>query len=75
MDRPSIRDGLLRLAANHRWTWTVSARSLLDSLPGAEPGRHPHQVAATLGEAQVEALMGAPGFVERLNAELADLTR
>ena len=68
-----IRDGLLRLAANHRWTWIVSARSLLDSLPGSEPGRHPYQVAATLSEAQLEVLVGDHGFVERLNAELTSL--
>lgn len=73
MDQQSIREGLLRLAANHRWTWTVSARSFLDSLPGAEPGRHPYQVVTTLGEAQMEALEGDPRFVERLSAELTDL--
>lgn len=73
MDQQSIREGLLRLAANHRWTWTVSARSLLDSLPGAEPGRHPYQVAAALGAAQLEALVGDPGFIERLDAELTEL--
>ncbi|MEX0797349.1 MAG: alpha-glucan family phosphorylase [Acidimicrobiia bacterium] len=73
MDQQSIREGLLRLAANHRWTWAVSARSLLDSLPGTAPGRHPYQVVTTLGEAQMEALEGDPRFVERLGAELTDL--
>jgi len=73
VDRQSIHEGLLRLAANHRWTWTVSARSLLDSLPGFELTRHPYQVVATLNEDHLEALAGDPAFVERLDAELSDL--
>ncbi len=73
MGQQTIRDGLLRLAANHRWTWTVTARSLLDSLPGAEPDRHPYEVVATLGEAQLEVLESEPRFVGRLTAELTDL--
>lgn len=73
MDQQSIREGLLRLAANHRWTWTVSARSLLDSLPGADPGRHPYQVVTALSEGQLDDLKGDPRFVESLSAELADL--
>jgi len=38
---PPDLDALRTLAANHRWTWDVPTRRLLDQLPGAEPDRHP----------------------------------
>ena len=48
-----MSDHLSELAANHRWSWHQPTRELLDSLPGAEPGRHP---VAVLRDADPDAL-------------------
>jgi starch phosphorylase len=48
-----MSDPLYELAANHRWSWHLPTRGLLDSLPGAAPGRHP---VAAIRETDPEAL-------------------
>lgn len=55
-------DALTELAANHRWSWHAPTRELLAELPGAEIGRHPAGLVASI----------APGDLETWAAERSD---
>lgn len=75
MDSTSLRDALIRLARNHRWTWKPSCEELLRSLPHAEPDRHPVVVVSELSREQLDQLAADSELTERVVAELEDLER
>jgi len=72
--KPDMPDQLYELAANHRWSWHLPTRELLDSMPGAAPGRHP---VTALDRADPDALAAwsaeHDGRIDELAAELAAL--
>ena len=45
-----IDTALAELAANHRWSWHLPTRQLLDTLPGAAPAKHPVAVLRAAAE-------------------------
>ncbi len=69
MDSQALRESLNRLASNHRWTYSKSCRALLDSLPGAAPGRHPVQVVGGLAQYQLDELLGDDLVIDRVRQE------
>ncbi len=69
MDSQALRDSLYRLSSNHRWTYSKSCRNLLDSLPGAAPGRHPVQVVEGLAPYQLDELLGDDQLIDRVRQE------
>jgi alpha-glucan phosphorylase-like protein len=73
VDFQDLRDVLLRLAANYRWTWTPSCRNLLMSLPGADPTQHPSQAVSGLSELQIQRLVDDDQFVAEVIREAASL--
>lgn len=73
MNPDVIRTGLLRLASNYRWTWSVSTRDLLAELPGGDQETHPVQLVQRLSEAHIAQLGGRNGFLDHLEAEIAQL--
>ncbi|MGA8039194.1 MAG: alpha-glucan family phosphorylase [Acidimicrobiia bacterium] len=75
MDSTALREGLHRLAMNHRWTWTPSCRELLLSLPGAIPDVHPVVVVSRLSADQLDALLADTVFMTRYSEEIEDLDR
>lgn len=73
MDSQALRESLYRLASNHRWTYAISCRKLLESLPGHTAGRHPVQVVAGLSQDQLDELLTDDQFVERVRLEINEL--
>jgi starch phosphorylase len=69
----ALRSDLRRVAANYRWTWSSSARELLDGLPGDAPGTHPATVVADLSDADLETLSADIDFVSRLGYEASQI--
>ncbi|HZD23860.1 MAG TPA: alpha-glucan family phosphorylase [Acidimicrobiia bacterium] len=73
MSPDAIRSGLRRLAANYRWTWSVSTRDLFNQLPRNSPKTHPVAVVDQLSDDHIAALAAGNGFVDQLQRELAAL--
>lgn len=73
MNPDVLRSELKRLAANYQWTWSATARELLEALPGADPYTHPLEAVSRLDQAQIESLAGDTDFITRLEAETAQL--
>ncbi len=73
MDSRALREVLLRLATNYRWTWTPSCRNLLMSLPGADPDQHPLEAVSGLRESQLRQLVEDDEFMSVVREESADL--
>ena len=73
MDSPALREVLLRLATNYRWTWRLSCRRLLMSLPGADPAQHPLQAVSGLSEEQIQQLLDDEVFMSEVIKESASL--
>lgn len=69
MDSQALRESLYRLASNHRWTYSKSTRTLLESLPGATPGKHPVQVVNGLSPHQLDELLGDDQLIDRVRQE------
>ena len=71
-ERPHSR--LHELAANHRWSWHLPTRTVLDTLPGARPGRHPVATLLAADDAAVDAWLDEHAdAVDALHADLAAL--
>ena len=67
-----IDTALAELAANHRWSWHLPTRTLLDTLPGAAPGRHPVATLRAADTADLDAWLSEHrSTVDELHAELA----
>jgi glycogen phosphorylase len=75
LDSIALREGLHRLALNHRWTWTPSCRQLLLSLPGATADLHPVVVVSRLSGEQLDALLADLDFMSRYTEETDDLDK
>ena len=73
MDIQALREALLRLATNYRWTWAPSCRNLLLSLPGVEPARHPLEAVASLSDEQMKQLVDDDEFMSQVIEESASL--
>ncbi|MEA1903396.1 MAG: alpha-glucan family phosphorylase [Actinomycetota bacterium] len=73
MNRDHLRARLVDLAANYRWTWDISARDLLASLPGADDTSHPVSTVRSLSDEQCLALADDHEFMRKLDAELERL--
>ncbi len=69
----TMRSDLWRLARNHRWTWVLSARDLLDGLPTAAPGLHPVGAVSRLTDAHLATLSRDQDLVDALAREIDDL--
>lgn len=69
MDAQALSESLYRLASNHRWTYSKSSRTLLESLPGAAPGKHPVQVVNGLSPDQFDGLLGDDQLIDRVSQE------
>jgi starch phosphorylase len=69
----ALRSDLRRVAGNYRWTWSTSARELLQSLPGADSSTHPATVLANLDETEQETLSRDIDFVSRLGYEASQV--
>lgn len=68
-------DQLRDLAANHRWSWHLPTRRLLDTLPGARRGRHPVAVVDAADQAALEIWFGDhAATVAELHDELTAVT-
>ena len=73
MNPENVKSRLWEIAANYRWTWSTSARELLEALPGATDGTHPAAVVSALDDGQLETLGSDADFVARLQAEAAEI--
>ena len=73
LDRNAIKELLLRLAANYRWTWRRSCRDLLISLPGAGADVHPLQTVNGLRNDDIDRLLADDDFVATVMAEADSL--
>ena len=73
MKPEAVRSDLRRLASNYRWTWSTSAKGLLDQLPGNVGTSHPVAAVDGLSDTHLSAMAADDVFVSRLAAELADL--
>ena len=73
MDTADLSESLLELATNHRWTWSPSTRSIFESLPGHQPGRHPVEVVSSLGEAELVELLGDRPLTDSISQERSAL--
>ncbi len=77
LDPLGLRESLLALARNHRWTWSPPVQAIFRSLPGFDPTLHPVQIVAALDDAQLDELTADSALVARVSSEaatLADLT-
>ena len=73
MEPQTLREKLLRLATNYRWTWTPSCEDLLRSLPGSDVSTHPIETVRGLSDAQIGALTGDVLFRARVDYEISAL--
>ncbi len=73
MDSLALRDALVRLAANHRWTWSHSLRRFWEKLDGGRLTRHPTVVVGEVSSAQLNDLLGDHEFMAMVTAEVAAL--
>lgn len=73
MSPRQLRDELLELAANYRWTWARPVEGLLRSLPGAAVDVHPIETVRRLTPAQLTELSANETLITRVRAVLGDL--
>ncbi|HEU4319920.1 MAG TPA: alpha-glucan family phosphorylase [Acidimicrobiia bacterium] len=73
METQVLRESLMELARNYRWTWRASHRRLLQSLPGAAGSSHPVQTVRALTDDQIGELAGDQQFVGVVAEEIEDL--
>ena len=75
MDTNALRDKLIRLASNYYWSWSIPARELLESLPGAAADKHPMATVVALTDDHLAELLADNDFVARLIVESEVLDR
>ena len=73
MDSATLRDQLSRLARDHSWTWSATARQLWSRLDDAAFHRHPVQIVSDISKKRYDALLADNDFMTELSHEAEKL--
>ncbi len=75
MQPQTLREILLRLATNYRWTWAPACEELLRALPGAARSTHPVETVRDLSNDQLRALVEDEALVTQVGIHAEQLDR